>query len=122
MGGDHCGTSQDNSFHSTAFYCLDDSFNASGYQVVPLQAAAQRGALDDGGVLQAGYQIRVVPLRYITVPDAQRALEPLISPGTIVQGDPRGGLVTLAGTATEVERAERAILLFDVDWLRKQSL
>jgi general secretion pathway protein D len=95
--------------------------NASGYQIVPLQAAAQRGALGSGNALQPGYQIRIVPLRYITTADVQRALESLVSPGTVVQGASRGGFVTLTGTATEVERAARAIALFDVDWLRKQS-
>jgi general secretion pathway protein D len=95
--------------------------NASGYQIVPLQAAAQRGALGPGNALQPGYQVRIVPLRYITTADVQRALESLVSPGTVVQGASRGGFVTLTGTATEVERAERAIALFDVDWLRKQS-
>jgi general secretion pathway protein D len=94
---------------------------ASGYQIVPLQAAAQRGALGSNNALQPGYQVRIVPLRYITTAEVQRALESLVSPGTVVPGDARGGFVTLTGTTTEVERAERAIALFDVDWLRKQS-
>jgi general secretion pathway protein D len=95
--------------------------SASGYQIVPLQGAAQRGALGSGSALQPGYQIRLIPLGNITTADAQRALEPLVAPGTVVQGDARGSLITLAGTAAEIERAERAIAMFDVDWLRKQS-
>jgi general secretion pathway protein D len=95
---------------------------ASGYQVVPLQGAAQRGALASAGnALQPGYQVRIVPLRYVAAPEIQRALEPLVAPGTVVQGDPRASFITLSGTASEIERAERAIGLFDVDWLRSQS-
>jgi len=95
---------------------------ASGYQIVPLQSAAQRGALGSAGnALQPGYQVRIVPLRYVAAPEMQRALEPLVAPGTVVQGDPRASFVTLSGTTSEIERAERAIGLFDVDWLRSQS-
>lgn len=94
---------------------------ASGYQIVPLQGAAQRGAVGGSNALQAGYQVKIVPLRNITNADVQRALEPLVTPGTVVVGDARGSFVTLTGTANELERAERAIALFDVDWLRKQS-
>jgi general secretion pathway protein D len=94
----------------------------SGYQVVPLQGAMQRGALGSAGsALQPGYQVRIVPLRYVAGPEIQRALEPLVAPGTVVQGNPRASFVTLSGTASEIERAERAIGLFDVDWLRSQS-
>jgi general secretion pathway protein D len=95
---------------------------ASGYQIVPLQGAAQRGALGTAGnALQPGYQVRIVPLRYVAVSEIQRALEPLVAPGTVVPGDPRASFVTLSGTTGEIERAERAIGLFDVDWLRSQS-
>src|SRR5262249_38296783 len=95
---------------------------ASGYQVVPLQGAVQRGALASAGnAVLPGYQVRIVPLRYVAGPEIQRALEPLVAPGTVVQGDPRASFVTLSGTTGEIERAERAIGLFDVDWLRSQS-
>lgn len=95
---------------------------ASGYQLVPLQGAVQRGALGAaGGALQPGYQVRVVPLRYVAASEIQRALEPLVAPGTVVQGDPRASFVMVAGAANEVERAEKVVALFDVDWLRSQS-
>jgi general secretion pathway protein D len=94
----------------------------AGYQIVPLQGAVQRGALASAGnALQSGYQVRIVPLRYVAAPEIQRALEPLVAPGTVVQGDPQASFITLSGTAGEIERAERAIALFDVDWLRSQS-
>jgi general secretion pathway protein D len=94
----------------------------TGYQVVPLKGAAQRAAVGIvGSAFRPGFQVRVVPLRYVTAGDVQRVLEPIVSPGTIVQGDPRAGIVTLAGTQAEILRAEQAIATFDVDWMRSQS-
>ena len=95
---------------------------ASGYQVVPLKGAAQKAAIGfAGNAFHPGFQVRVVPLRYVTATDVQRVLEPIVSPGTIVQGDPHAGIVTLAGTQSEIIRAEQAIGTFDVDWMRSQS-
>lgn len=95
---------------------------AVGYQVVPLQGAAQRGAIGvSGDALQPGFQLRVVPLRYIASAEAKRVLEPLVSPSTIVSVDRHSNFVLLAGTGTEIDRAERAIELFDVNWLRSRS-
>jgi len=95
----------------------------SGYQVVPLSAGAQRGAVgSSGNALQAGYQIRLVPLRYVTAADVQRVLEPLVAPGTVVPASSsHADLITLTGSSADVDRAEQAIAMFDVDWLRHQS-
>ncbi len=97
--------------------------SAAGFQVVPLQSAAQRSTLGVAGSnsLQAGYQVRIVPLRYVATSDIQRVLEPLVTPGTVVQVDPKASFIALAGTSSEIERAEKAIALFDVDRLRGQS-
>jgi general secretion pathway protein D len=95
----------------------------SGYQVVPLTGAAQRGPIGvSGGAFGPGYQVRLVPLRYVTAADVQRVLDPLVPPGTVIPvNTPNANLITLAGTASDVERAERAVAMFDVDWLRSQS-
>ena len=94
----------------------------SGYQVVPLAGAAQKSMLGlSGRGVDAGYQTKIIPLHFVAATDLQRALEPLVAPGTVVQGDPRATFVVLAGTTSDIERAERAISLFDVDWLRRQS-
>lgn len=95
----------------------------SGYQAVPAAGAAQRGALGFAGRGgESGYQVRFVPLRYVTAADVQRVLEPLVAPGTVIPvNSPHVNLITLAGTAVEIDRAERAIATFDVDWLRSQS-
>lgn len=96
---------------------------SSGYQVVPIASAAQRGAIGvAGNSLGPGYQVRLVPLRYVTAPDVQRVLDPLVPPGTVIPAAAsNAGLITLAGTASDVDRAERAIAMFDVNWLRSQS-
>ncbi|MCK1545718.1 type II secretion system secretin GspD [Bradyrhizobium sp. 179] len=96
---------------------------SSAYQVVPIANAAQRGPIGvSGNSLGPGYQVRLVPLRYVTAPDVQRILEPLVPPGTVIPaGASNASLITLAGTASDVDRAERAIEMFDVNWLRSQS-
>ncbi|KJC43922.1 hypothetical protein UB31_22260 [Bradyrhizobium sp. LTSP849] len=96
---------------------------SSGYQVVPIASAAQRGAIGvAGNSLGPGYQVRLVPLRYVTAPDVQRVLDPLVPPGTVIPAAAsNASLITLAGTASDVDRAERAIAMFDVNWLRSQS-
>lgn len=96
---------------------------SSGYQVVPIANAAQRSAIGvAGNSLGPGYQVRLVPLRYVTAPDVQRVLDPLVPPGTVIPAAAsNASLITLAGTASDVDRAERAIAMFDVNWLRSQS-
>ena len=95
----------------------------AGYQVVPVSGATHRSAITaSGSPLEAGFQVRLVPLRYVTAADVQRVLEPLVGQGTVIPvNSPHVNLVTLAGTASEVDRAERAVATFDVDWLRSQS-
>ncbi len=95
----------------------------SGYQVVPLTGAAQRAAIGVAGNDSGpGYQVRVVPLKFVSAADVQRVLEPLVPPGTVVPVNAsNANLITLAGTGADVERAERAVAMFDVNSLRSQS-
>ena len=94
----------------------------SGYEIIPLAGAAQRGsfASNENGQ-QAGYQIQLVPLRWAVASDIQRALEPLVPAGTIVASEAHAKFVVLSGTQSDIDRAERAISIFDVDWLRQKS-
>ena len=94
----------------------------TGYLIAPLTGAAQRSQLYvDSTNPQAGYQVRIVPLRFLIASNIERALEPLVPPGTIIPGDGRASFLILSGSQTDLDRAERAVTIFDVDWLRKQS-
>jgi general secretion pathway protein D len=95
----------------------------AGYEAVPLQGAAKRSilALHGRSNSSAGYHLEIVPLRYAAVADMQRALEPLVSPGTVVQVDATRNIMVLAGTDTELARVNDTIAMFDVDWLKTQS-
>ena len=94
----------------------------TGYLIAPLAGAAQRSQLYvDSTNPQAGYQVRIVPLRFLIASNIERALEPLVPPGTIIPGDGRASFLILSGSQTDLDRAERAVTIFDVDWLRKQS-
>jgi general secretion pathway protein D len=93
------------------------------YEVVPLQGAAKRSILAVHGQSgsSAGYHLEIVPLRYASVTEMQRALDPLVVPGTVVQVDTARNIIVLAGTDTELARVNDAIAMFDVDWLKTQS-
>lgn len=96
--------------------------NGSGYVATPLQGAAQRGPISfGGGGRRPGFQVELVPLRYVGATEIQHVIEPLVGSGTIVQVDPGRNLLVVAGTGEEIARARDAIALFDVDALRNQS-
>jgi general secretion pathway protein D len=93
--------------------------NGGGYQIVPLQGASRAGALGRAG--GPGYHVEVIPLRYISAPEMQHLIDPLVTPGTVVQTDAQRNLLVVGGSSTELARVEQTISLFDVDWLRSQS-
>ncbi len=91
----------------------------SGYQIVPLQGASRAGAFGRAGA--PGYHVEVIPLRYISAPEMQHLIDPLVTAGTVVQTDAQRNLLVVGGSAAELARVEQTISLFDVDWLRSQS-
>jgi general secretion pathway protein D len=94
--------------------------NGDGYEIVPLQGAARAGGMARTG--QPGYRVEIVPLHYVTAADMQHLIEPLVATGTIVQVDATRNLLVLGGSSGELARIKQTISLFDVDWLRAQSI
>lgn len=95
----------------------------AGYEAVPLQGAAKRGLLAIRGEAgsPSGYRVEIVPLKYAAAAEIQRALDPLVSSGTVVQVDSTRNIIIVAGTDAELSRVEETISMFDVDWLKTQS-
>ena len=95
-----------------------------GYNVVPIQIAAQQGAIQLRGDRSAatGYRLEIIQGKYVTAAELQHLLEPITPPGTVVAVDPGRNLIVLAGTAADLARAEKASLVLDVDWLKNQSV
>jgi general secretion pathway protein D len=75
-----------------------------------------------GQALPPGYQVRVVPLRYVGAQEMQKVLEPMMPPKAVVRADPTRNILMLAGSAEELESVLDTIRLFDVDFMRGMSV
>ena len=82
-------------------------------------SGAQVGA---PGRLPPGYQLRVVPLRFVGVQEIKKILEPLMPPKAVVKLDTARNMLLLAGTSDELQSAVDTIQLFDVDFMRGMSV
>lgn len=72
--------------------------------------------------LPSGYQIRIVPLQYISVEEMRGILEPLLNDSAIIRADQKRNLLLLAGTSRELQYAMDTIDTFDVDWIAGMSV
>ncbi|MGH8551608.1 MAG: type II secretion system secretin GspD, partial [Methylococcales bacterium] len=75
-----------------------------------------------GQSLPDGFQIRVIPLRYIGVEEMQKVLEPLLPEKSIVRADKARNLMVIAGTAAELGNILETIEIFDVNLLKGMSV
>jgi len=75
-----------------------------------------------GQSMQPGFQLRVVPLRYVGVAEMQKVIEPLMPPKSVVRADESRNLLLLAGTPDELESVLETIRIFDVDFMRGMSV
>ena len=94
------------------------------YNVLPTEQALP-GNLSPrtGGVANArGYEVRAVPLRYISAMEMKKLLEPYARPNAVVSTDVSRNLIVLAGTRAELQNYLRTVEIFDVDWLAGMSV
>jgi general secretion pathway protein D len=94
------------------------------YNVVPSDAAVKgnlsprTGSPDNA----RGYEVRAIPLKFISATEMQKILEPYARDRAIVQVDSARNLIVLAGTRAELENYLRTVQIFDVDWLSGMSV
>ena len=94
------------------------------YNVLPSEQAIP-GNLSPrtGGVAGArGYEVRAVPLRYVSATEMKKILEPYARPNAVVSVDNARNIITLAGTSAELGNYLRTVEIFDVDWLSGMSV
>ncbi len=72
--------------------------------------------------LKPGYEVRIIPLKYLSATEAQKNLEPFLPAGSLIQVDPVKNILTVAGTSTELANIQQTINTFDVDWLKGMSI
>lgn len=99
-------------------------YSGGRYNIVPAdQALAGSVAPRTGPAANArGYEVRVVPLRFISASEMKKVLEPYARPNAIVNVDGTRNVITLAGTRSELENYLRTVEIFDVDWLSGMSV
>ncbi|HEB26792.1 MAG TPA: type II secretion system protein GspD [Porticoccus sp.] len=93
------------------------------YEIVLIDEGALSG-LTPGTRLSAdrGYQMLVVPLRYIGAKEMAKILEPVKSGKSKVQADEFRNLLMLTGTHGELFNLRETISIFDVDQLKGMSV
>nr|WP_067294619.1 type II secretion system secretin GspD [Marinobacterium profundum] len=93
------------------------------YEVVPIDSV-NGGAISLRGHLSAdrGYQILVVPLRYIGAQEMLKILEPLKPRQGMMEADERRNLLVLGGTQGELVSLRDTVKTFDVDQLQGMSV
>lgn len=100
--------------------------NAGTYEVVPLANAIRGRVVPQLGqvskALPAGYNVQVIPLRYIGAEEMSKILEPLAPEGSIIRADNTRNLLILAGTGPEIRNLLDTIQVFDVDWMAGLSV
>lgn len=99
-------------------------YSGGRYNIVPAdQALAGAVAPRTGSPASArGYEVRVVPLRFISASEMKKVLEPYARPNAIVSTDASRNVITLAGSRSELENYLRTVEIFDVDWLSGMSV
>ncbi len=99
-------------------------YSGGRYNIIPMdQALAGTVAPSTGPAANArGFEVRVVPLRFISASEMKKVLEPYARPNAIVNIDNARNVITLAGTRTELENYLRTVEIFDVNWLAGMSV
>ncbi|NLA67035.1 MAG: type II secretion system secretin GspD [Gammaproteobacteria bacterium] len=95
------------------------------YSIVPAEGAVASGAVParTGSAAGArGFETRVVPLKYVSAVEREKALQPYARANAIVNVDAGRNVITVAGTRQELENYLRTIEIFDVDCLAGMSV
>ncbi|MGV8941774.1 MAG: type II secretion system secretin GspD [Lysobacter sp.] len=100
------------------------TYSGGRYTIVPAdQALAGSVAPRTGSAASArGFEVRTVPLRYISAEEMKKILEPYARANAIVGTDNSRNVISIGGTRAELQNYLRTIEIFDVDWLSGMSV
>lgn len=99
--------------------------NGSSYQILPrARALLSTPAISIPAVTskKAGIRINVFELQHIAADEMKTILEPITQPGSILRIDHKRNYLMIAGSLTELSSVQEAIRIFDLDWMRGQSV
>ena len=99
-------------------------FTEGRYHVLPVSEAIPGHLVPEIGSVDRvrGYEVRGVPLNYISAAEMEKILQPYVREGAIVQVDQMRSMIFLAGTREELHNYLRTVEIFDVDWLEGMSV
>ncbi|MCP4285027.1 MAG: type II secretion system secretin GspD [Gammaproteobacteria bacterium] len=96
------------------------------YRVVTAEEAQKAELVpqlgNDSTPLPPGYKVIIAPLKFVSVTQMEKVLEPFVTPRTILRVDSERNLLVLAGTSGELGSLLETIAVFDVDWLAGKSI
>lgn len=93
------------------------------YEVVPADAVpASKLSISSQLTAGKGYQVLVVPLKYIAAKEMLKILEPIKPRQGLIEADERRNLLILAGTQEELINLNQTIRVFDIDQLLGMSV
>lgn len=94
------------------------------YTVLPIAQALPGNLIPRVGPAAAarGYEVRVVPLQYISAVEMEKLLKPYAKPEAVINIDPARNMIVLGGTAAELLNYQQTVDIFDVDWLAGMSI
>lgn len=86
--------------------------------------SAPGGSIMPGSRLKAGkgYQVLIMPLRYIASSEMLKILEPIKPRQGLIEVDSRRNLMIVAGTSEELSNIRETVRIFDVDQLQGMSV
>jgi len=99
-------------------------FTEGRYHILPVSEAVRGNLVPvlSNQDLAMGYEVRVVPLKYIGALEMAKILEPYVRDGAMVRVDPLRSMIFLAGTQDELRNYQQTVEIFDVDWLAGMSV
>ncbi|MFD0739098.1 type II secretion system secretin GspD [Lysobacter koreensis] len=99
-------------------------YGGGRYSIIPSdQALAGNVAPRTGSAATArGFEVRTVPLRYVSATEMEKILKPYARPNAIINVDGARNVISIGGSRAELENYLRTIEIFDVDWLSGMSV
>ena len=99
-------------------------FNEGRYHILPVSDAIKGHLVPLLGPAETarGYEVRAVPLQFISAIEMEKILQPYVRDGAIVLVDQNRSMIFLAGTREELLNYMKTVAIFDVDWLAGMSV
>lgn len=95
--------------------------NAGGtYNIAP--AAAGAGSIDVGAGQTPGYGVSIVPLRHVSVATMGRLVSGFIADADKIKIETARNAIIVRGPSAKREETVQAIMAFDADWMRGQTV